>query len=510
MNSDFLNDLPDDISLCHELIKKLFADNQRLALRLQEMVRKKYGKSSEKLTDGQLRIVFAELQNELSDLEESKPLEKEPEKNKKHGGGGRKITQANENVEEEVKTYTLPEDEIQCPHCCQQRVEFGKEITKELEYNPPTFKIIKHVQVKYTCSNCQGQVAMAPKPETLAIEKGAPSFNLLSQIITSKYLDHLPLYRQEQIYSRLGVEISRSSMCRWLYLCADKLKIIYELIVEDILKSKVVQADETPLKYLKPKSGKAQSGYLWTYLGDYNHSYVAFSFHTNRRGINPTVFLKSYSGYLQSDAYAGYNKIQRRDDIIPLGCMAHVRRKFDAALKSDNKRANYVLLEIAKLYKLEKEIYDLPDEEKSKLRKKDALPILDKLKNWLIEIRPGLLNRMPFTVACEYMLNNYEKLIVYAEKGYLSIDNNAAERALRPIAIGRKNWLFLGNDGAGETFSILATIVNSCKINGINAFEYLKDVLKKLTIGDYNDAVDLLPLNWIKNQNQNLEIENAG
>ena len=207
MNSDFLNNLPSDIALCHELIKKLFADNQRLAVRLQEIARKKYGKQSEKLTGEQLRFVFAELQQEYPNFEETKPEEKEPEQVKNHGGGGRKITQPKENIKEEVKTYILTEAEIQCPQCHEQRVEFGKEITKELEYIAPSFKIIKHEQIKYTCCNCQSQITIAPKPETLAIEKGAPSFNLLSHIITSKYLDHLPLYRQEQIYSRLGVEI---------------------------------------------------------------------------------------------------------------------------------------------------------------------------------------------------------------------------------------------------------------------------------------------------------------
>ncbi len=203
---------------------------------------------------------------------------------------------------------------------------------------------------------------------------------------------------------------------------------------------------------------------------------------------------------MQTDAYTGYNKIQEREDILPLACMAHARRYFEKALKSDYKRANYVLLEIAKLYKIEQQISTINDDEKVELRKTEAIPILDNLKLWLIEISPGLLPKMPFTDAVNYLLKNYNKLIVYAEHGYLSIDNNAAERAIRPIAIGRKNWMFLGNDGAGKTFSILTTIVNSCKINGINAYDYLNDVLLKLTIKDYQNPVELLPLNWVKNQ----------
>ena len=451
MTKEMLKDLPNSLEECHEIIKNLAEKNNILTLknnelthRLELITRKKYGKKTEQLDGEQLRIIFEDLQNEYPEVDLTHFKDETIEKIKQSGGGGRGITQDNEKVETRVLTHTLSQDDLICPKCQKPRVECGKEITTELDYIPGKFVRVKHERLKYSCKDCKSEIILAPKPTVLAIEKGAPSFSLLANIITNKYADHLPLYRQEQIFERLGVSIPRSSMCRWLQVIADKLEPVYDSIKQNILESSVVQADETPLKYLQKKAGKAKYGYIWTYIGDKGHNYVAYSFHTDRSGVNPDKFLEPYRGYLQTDGYTGYNKVNSKDGMKSLACMAHARRKFTEALNNNKVHANYALLEIGKLYAIERRIKDLDDEEKLKIRKIEAIPILNSFKEWLIKLKLKYSTNEPFDKAVNYALNYFDKLTVYTEQGYLSIDNNKAERNIRPIAIGRKNFPVFG------------------------------------------------------------------
>ena len=503
MQEDNHLELPNNIDECHNLIKELSKKINELTHRLQLLTKQKYGKKAEDLNVEQLKIVFEELKNEYPELDLTQFEEQkidEVTKVSKTSGGGRRITQSNNKIETKVITHELSDDSLICPDCQIPRVECGSVTTSELDYIPAKLIILEHKQIKYACKKCKASVLLAPKPEMPAIEKGAPSFSLLSNIITSKYADHLPLYRQEQIFERLGVSIPRSSMCRWLGVIADKLEPVYNAIKQNILESNVVQADETPLKYLQEKkAGKANYGYIWTYIGDKNHNYVAYAFHTDRSGINPDKFLSTYIGYLQTDGYTGYNRVNSKDGMKSLACWAHARRKFTEALNNNKVHASYALLEIGKLYAIERKIKDLDEDEKLKIRKLEAIPILNSFKEWLIKMKIKYSTNEPFDKAISYALKYFDKLTVYTEQGYLSIDNNMAERNIRPIAIGRKNWMFLGNEGAGKTFAILSSLVNSCKMNDINVYEYIKDAIEKLTINPKVNISELLPLNWQKN-----------
>jgi transposase len=487
-----LDELPNDLDLCHQLILKLAADNEQLGRRLQEFIRDKYGRKSETIDPAQLNLFAKEI---LADFAQSEQSETNNVP-KKHGGGGRNINRTQLPIE--TKEYILPDNALPCPDCKEPRTQIGYESSQELEFVPATFKIIKHVQIKYACKNCQEQVILAPRTDIQPIEKGMPGFGLLAQIITSKYVDHLPLYRQEQIYWRQGADIARSSMCRWLAICSQKLKPLVELMKEKILLSKIINADETPVKFLKPGAGKAPLGYVWTYIGDNDYPYVIFDFKSSRSGEAPKQFLGNYSGYLQTDAYTGYNGLHKTGKVIPVACFAHARRYFEKALNSNKYLAELALAHISILYQIERDIKDSNNDERKAIREEKSIPRLQELKQWLKSTQYTVLPKSPIGEAINYSLNNWQKLSRYTEQGFISIDNNLAENSLRPIALGRKNWMFIGSEDSGEVFSILASLAATCKRLSVEPYSYFSDVIKKITANNYSDLTELLPDNWSK------------
>jgi transposase len=492
--NDIPTELPNDLEICHELIRKLAADNERLGRRLEELIRSRYGRSSEKMTIGQLSLFAQEIMNEFKEETVAATI-KSLAKNGRHGGGGRSLQSTNLPVER--KEYTVPQEELPCPTCKQERVPIGHESSEELEFVPASFRVIKHVQVKYGCRQCQEQIILATRTDIQPIEKGMPGFGLLAQIIVSKYLDHLPLYRQEQIYWRQGADIARSSMCRWQRVCAERLKPLLDLMKEEVLKSKVINADETPVRFLKPGAGKAPRGYVWTYVGDNEHPYVLFEFHPDQSAERPKQFLGEYAGYLQTDAYTGYNGLHLLGKVKAVACFAHARRYFEKALGSEKLLAEEGLARIAILYDIERRIKELDDTERSAIRLLEAVPRLEELRAWLETVKQRTLPKSAIGEAISYTLNNWTKLYRYTEQPFLSIDNNLAENSLRPIALGRKNWLFIGSEDSGEVFSVLGSLANSCKRLGVEPFSYFRDVLQRISARSYTDLRELLPINFV-------------
>jgi transposase len=491
-----IDELPQDLEVCHQLILKLAADNEKLGRRLQELLRNKYGRKSETINPGQLNLFAQEI---LADFRQIAPEVmaniSAVTKERKQGGGGRNINKTELPVD--TKEYKLAEEQLPCPECKQPRAEIGYESSQELEFVPATFKIVKHVQVKYACKNCKEQVVLAPRTDIQPIEKGMPGFGLLAQIITSKYVDHLPLYRQEQIYWRQGADIARSSMCRWLSVCAEKLKPIVEQMKERVLQSRIINADETPVKFLKPGAGKAPTGYVWTYIGDSENPYVLFDFQSNRGSEAPKQFLGDYQGYLQTDAYTGYNGLHKTGKVIPVACFAHARRYFEKSLNSNKYLAELALAKIAVLYQIEIDARDMTNDERKIFREKESVPRLKDLHDWLKSTQRTILPKSPIGEAIAYSLSNWEKLYRYTEQGFISIDNNLAENSLRPIALGRKNWMFIGSEDSGEVFSILGTLAASCKRLSVEPFSYFTDVIKRITAVNYNNLEELLPDRWL-------------
>ncbi len=486
--------LPEDPAILQDMVRQLIDHNELLSRRLEEFARIRFGKSSEKLNSDQLSLFAQEMIGQYKENIPSEPGTAESseirQSSKSHGGGGRS---SNANLERETREYALPDEELNCPACSEIRTVMGFETSEELEYIPGHFKVIEHKCLKYSCKKCQEHVIKAPNTSAQLINRGLCGISLASTIIVNRYQDHLPLYRQEQIFKRQGADVPRSSMCRWMSKIAKLFQPTQDLMTERILQSRVINADETPLKFLAPNNGQAKRGYVWVYLGDEANPYVFFNFKPSRAAAYPEDFLKDYSGYLQTDAYSGYKGLHRNGKISAVCCMAHARRYFEQALKSSPTIASEAIARIAILYDIERRIENLSEQDRLAVRQTESSPMLEEMRLWLIRQQQNNLPKTQIGKAISYALNNWDNLKRYAETGFLNIDNNKAENSIRPIAIGRKNWMFLGNEDSGETFSVLASLTSTCKRIGLEPLIYFNMALKMLAENHLTPAEFLLP-----------------
>lgn len=349
-------------------------------------------------------------------------------------------------------------------------------------------------------------VVIADKPAQ-PIDKGVPGPGLLAFVITSKYADHLPLYRQMGILGRLGgVEISLSTLCGWMAASANLLRLLYDDMLKDVLLSKVVQTDETRLPVLDKEKDKTKSGRLWTLVGDRDHPHTIYFYTPTRVRDGPAAILQNYKGYLQADASNVFDEFFVPGDMIEVGCWAHARRYFHESKTSDAARAAEGLARIGFFYEVEREAKAIVDKQelnddqadtlRLKMRQERTLPKLKEFKLWIDEQAKVVLPKCPIAQAINYVTNHWEALLRFTEHGFLNIDNNASERALRPGALGRKNWLFAGSDEGGHTAAVLYSFTQTCRRHGIDPFAYLQDVLNRLPRADYQDLADLFPRRW--------------
>ncbi len=336
------------------------------------------------------------------------------------------------------------------------------------------------------------------------IDKGLPGPGLVAHVITSKYADHAPLYRQEAMLARHGVEIARSTMCGWMKAAADLLAPLVALMALQVRQSKVIHTDDTPVPVQDPGRGKTRTGRLWVYLGDAEHPYTVFDYTPSRSRDGPASWLKDYMGYLQADAFGGYDGIYAGGGVVEVACWAHARRKFYDARTSDAARAHQALAMIRLLYDVERDAKEkkLDAVRRQALRQERSRPLLGQLQQWLEAERPGVLPKSPMGTAIQYTLNNWDALIRYASEddGHLAIDNNAAERAIRPITIGRKNYLTLGSNAGGRTAAILYSLTASAKQHGLDPFVYLRDVLATVAAAPLSQLDQFLPDHWKQQQ----------
>jgi hypothetical protein len=358
-------------------------------------------------------------------------------------------------------------------------------------------QVIEEVRPKYACAKGCG-VAAAQKPAA-PIEKGLPGPGLLAHVAVSKYGDHLPLNRMESIFERHGVELSRKTMCDWMAACAELASPVWERMKEIVLTSKAVQTDDTPVPVLDRERTRTRTGRIWTYVGDRNGPYIVYDYTGNRSREGPEEFLRGYSGLLQADAYAAYDAMftNPRRSLTEIACWAHARRYFFEAQTSDLCRATVVLAYIQLLYDVEREARNATAEQRRELRQAKSRPILEDIKNYLQAEKPKVLPKSPMGVAIDYTLSNWEALVRYTEDGDLEIDNNRAERSLRPIVVGRNNWLFYGSDKGGRTGAVLSTLIASCKRLHIEPFAYLRDLFTRISTHPHHQLDDLLPDKWL-------------
>lgn len=389
--------------------------------------------------------------------------------------------------------------EIQATYCaCGQPFKrIGEEVSEQLDCVPAQFFVHRHIRGKWACACCQ-TIQAATMPAQM-IDKGIPAPGLLAQVVVAKHDDHLPLYRQEEIYARSGVHIARSSMAQWIGICGVRLSPLADALRNFILGQDVIHADETPMPLLAPGRGKTKRAYVWVYRStDYvSQRAVLFDFAPGRAGEHARRVLQGFGGTLVTDDYSGYHKLHTQAGVTAQLCMAHARRKlFEAHKLNGSQIAGQAVALIARLYEVEREARELEPEARLLLRQQRSRPIADALHTWLTEQRQKLANADATAKAIDYSLSNWRGLTRYLDDGKVPIDNNPAENAVRPLVVGRKNWLFVGSVQAGERAAVVMSLIESAKLNGHDPWAYLKDVFERLPTLKNRDLAQLLPHNW--------------
>lgn len=399
------------------------------------------------------------------------------------------------------ETQTIAPDHADCPECGGKLRPLGEDVSEILEFVPGHFKVIRQVRPKLSCCGCS-MIVQAPAPSR-PVDRGLAGPGLLAHVLVSKYAYHLPLYRQAEIYTNLGVELERSTLADWVGGAARTLDPLVAAIRRYVLSGEKVHGDDTPVPVLAPGEGRTKTGRAWTYVrddrgaGSKDPPAVWFTYSPNRKGVHPQEHLRTFRGILQADAYAGFNEIYKPDCVIEAACWAHARRKFHELSigKTPSPMGQEAVRRIGQLYEIEREIHGLLPKERWKVRQERAKPLLDALEKWLREQFGKFSKKSAAAKAIQYALGLWPALMRYCGDGRIEIDNNAAERALRAVAIGRKNYLFAGSDTGGERAAAIYTLIGSAKLNRTDPAAYLRFVLERIADHPINRIAELLPWN---------------
>jgi transposase len=379
--------------------------------------------------------------------------------------------------------------------------KIGEEITEELDIKAAVIFVRQFVRPKYLRPTGD-KIAIAELPAR-PIDKAIAGPGLLAQIVIDKYLDHLPLYRQQERFKRAGILLPESTIGGWVSSICRLIEPLYDSLKKAVLQASYLHVDETPIKVLdKEKKGTTHRGYYWVYQNSI-HRMVLFDYRPGRGREGPEDLLKDFQGYLQTDGYGVYDSFDKKPGITLMHCMAHGRRMFDEALNNDRLRAEYALTQIQQLYAIERRARELslPDQEITALRQEKSVPILAAMKQWLTDQYPQVAPQSSIAKAIAYSLSRWEKLSIYTRQGNLQIDNNHVENCIRPVALGRKNYLFAGSHEAAQRSAMLYSLIGTCKLHNLNPYDWLKDILVILPSHPINRIKELLPYNWKNTEN---------
>ena len=453
----------------------------------------KFGRSREQLDASQASLLdetidadIAAIEQELQNLAPPDKAAKEPRQQPKRAALPPELPR--------VELHHEP-DSTTCSCGCQLK-RIGEDVSEKLDYSPGVLTVQRHVRGKWACSKCQ-TLTQAPVPAQI-IDKGLPTSGLLAQVLVAKYADHLPLYRQETIFGRSGYPIARSTLAQWVGVCGVQLQPLVDALKTCMLQSVVLHADETPVAMLKPGNKKTHRAYLWAYApGAFEDlKAVVYDFCETRAGEHARNFLGDWSGGLVCDDFSGY-KASFGAAITEVGCMAHARRKFfDLHVSNKSEIAQQALTTIGQLYEVEREVKHLSADERRRSRKDKSKPLLDGLHQWMLLQRQRVTDGTAIAKALDYSLKRWVALTRFVEDGRLPIDNNWIENQIRPIAIGRNNWLFAGSLRAGQRAAAVMSLIQSAKLNGHDPYAYLKDVLARLPTHRNSLIEELLPHRW--------------
>jgi len=386
-------------------------------------------------------------------------------------------------------------DSTTCECGCQMK-RIGEDVAEKLDYVPGVFSVERHVRGKWACSQCE-TIVQAPVPAHV-IDKGIPTTGLLAQVLVAKYADHLPLYRQESIFGRAGVAIPRSTLAQWVGTCGVRLQPLVDALKNEMLQRRVLHADETPVQMLKPGDGKTHRAYLWAYApGAFEDiKAVVYDFCESRAGEHARKFLGEWRGSLTCDDFSGY-KALIASGVTEVGCLAHARRKFfDLHAANKSQLAEFALEQFARVYEVERQVKELHAEHRRAVRQERCKPVLEALQQWMVLQRQKVPDSSATAKALDYSLRRWTALTRFVEDGQLPVDNNWIENQIRPIALGRNNWLFAGSLCAGQRAAAVMSLIQSARMNGHDPYAYLKDVLTRLPTQRASQIASLLPHNW--------------
>lgn len=482
------------------LVQRLLADLKhkqaqidKLAYEMALLKRLKFAAKTEALHADQRNLLEDDLEEDLQAVhEEVEQLKSEAERAPR----------------QQPKRQSLPaqlprqefKHEPEVPECCNAPMRrIGEDVAEKLDYTPGVFSVHRHVRGKWVCACCQ-TLKQAPVDAHI-IDKGIPSTGLLAQVLVAKYADHLPLYRQEAIYARAGVPIPRSTLAHWVGSCGVQLQPLVDALRKEVLAHTVVHADETPVQVLKrgsERDGKTHRAYLWAYTPGRHEQMkaVVYDFCESRAGKHASAFLEDWSGTLLVDDFAGYKQLIG-EQITEAGCWAHARRKFfELHTANQSQIAVQALEQIGQLYEIERQVQNMPTDERLRIRQQQSRSIVDKLKSWLADNRTKVPEGSATAKAIDYSLRRWQALTVFVDDAQVPIDNNWVENQMRPIALGRKNWLFAGSLRAGQRAAAVMSLIQSARMNGHDPYAYLRDVLERLPTQRASQIGELLPHRW--------------
>ena len=501
-----LDQLPDDLDALKSLVLEQTLRNQQLTtenhqykakvLSLQEQLNlalaRRYAASSEKLSPDQIRL-FDEAEQDTVEAAEIEETITVPAHTRKKGGR-KKLPESLPRVD---IIHELPEAERLCPHDGKVLAEINTVISEQLDIIPAQIRVLRHIRKQYAC-DCGQCIQTAPLPAQ-PLPKSLASPGLLAHITVSKYQDALPLYRQETILRRIGVELPRATLANWMIGAGTLVQPVINLLRERLLDYDILQMDESTVQVLKEPGKTAQSkSYLWLQRGGPpEQPVVLFDYDPSRSQAVPKRLLEGFTGYLQTDGYDGYNAVVAVNGLIHVGCMAHARRKFSEAVKAQGKKkqngkAHRGLALVQKLYRIEKQTRTLTPEARHEHRQHHARPLLDKLRDWLDEALPQVPPTSTTGKALNYLHNEWPKLIRYLDDGRLAIDNNLAENAIRPFVVGRKNWLFSNSVKGVKASANLYSLIETAKANGLEPYAYLRYLFTELPGATTVEAIEAL------------------
>jgi transposase len=491
------------VDLAEQLDRSLAEQNKYQSL-LRELLEAQRSRKSEQLSKEQLALFEAAWQarsaeeetaarEDDDDLDKAAgPGQKPNETQNKKRGGRQPLAR---HLTRERIVHDLAEAEKHCAGCGKDLRLIAEETSERYEYIPASMKVIQDVCLKYACDCTVKTATKPPQP----IEKSTAGASLLAQVIVAKWADHQPLHRQEKMFERHGIDISRKTMGGWMAQCAELLDPLYQLMKKELFGSKVIGTDDTSVKVLDRKLPFARIGRIWPYVGDARHPVIVYDYTPTRGRAGPAKFLEGYKGYLQADAYSVYDAFfKSARGMTEVGCWMHARRYFFKALDTDEPHMGPALHLIARLYAVEERarVLSLPAEQRLALRQRVSKRLLGNLHQYLLELQPEVLPKSPSGAAVRYALNQWEALTRFLEDGELEIDNGATERANRDIALGRGNWTFFGSDTGGKTAAVLRSFVASCKRCGVEPFAWFRDVLSRIPAHSITRLSELLPANW--------------